>query len=91
MKFKMAMIMIMIMTMTMISLRGKAGYSQDIGKTNVGRSKRGEHLFPCAQMDESAIGILVIPLEILWNNLEQYCFGQWNIRIIQRYEDFPGL
>jgi hypothetical protein len=31
------------------------------------------------------------PLEILWNEHEQYCFGERSLRILQRCDDFPEL
>jgi hypothetical protein len=42
-------------------------------------------------MDEPVLGVPAIPLEILWNDLDQYCFSERSIRILQRCEDFPGL
>jgi hypothetical protein len=62
-----------------------------MGETEIDRSESGERLFQCAQMDEPVLGASAIPLEILWNHIEQYCFGERNIRMLQQYEDFPGL
>jgi hypothetical protein len=71
---------------TMISPKGKgkAGYTQDIGETDVGASRHREWLPQRAQMDEPVLGAPAIPLEIISNHLKQHCFSEWNIRILQR-------
>jgi hypothetical protein len=72
------------MTMTRISAKHKTGHPQYVGETQVDRSGSEEHLFQCAQMDEPVLDAFAIPLEIFWNHLEQYCFGEPNIRMLQR-------
>jgi hypothetical protein len=71
--------------------KGKASYTQDIGETDLDLSIHREFLCQRIQMDEPVLGAPAIPLEILRNHLEQYCFSEWNIRILRRCEDYPRL
>jgi hypothetical protein len=42
-------------------------------------------------MDEATAGAPAIPFEILRNQLEQYCFGDRSLRILQYGQEFLGL
>jgi hypothetical protein len=42
-------------------------------------------------MNEAMTGDPAIPFEILRNQLEQYCFGNRSLRILQCYQEFLGL
>jgi hypothetical protein len=74
--------------MIMILLRHMASCAQQIGKADANQSRRCEYFFQCEQICESVLGAPAIPLEILWIDLEQYCFSERNIRLLQRCGDF---
>jgi hypothetical protein len=63
---------------------------QEIGETDAYPSRRCERLFQCERMRESLLGAPSIPVEILSTDLDQHCFSERNIRLLQRCEDFLG-
>jgi hypothetical protein len=70
----------------MISPKGKrkTSHTQHIGESDVGPNRHRERLLEHTQMDEPVLVTPAILLEILWNHLEQHCFSELNIRILQR-------
>jgi hypothetical protein len=77
--------------MIMILPRRKTNYRQEISETDADPNRQCERLFHCEQLCEPVLGAPATPLEILWTDIDQYCFSEQNIRLLQRCEDFLGL